>query len=67
MLGSSGVLEGLRRLTCSTETKVIKPPPAFRLFSTANPVGLGDTLRPYHGTRRSTGSDDRWSIVTTLN
>src|SRR5712664_1801347 len=40
----------------------------FRLFSTANTVGLGDTSGLYHGTQQiNQGQMDRWSIVTTLN
>ena len=44
------------------------PHPAFRLFATANTVGLGDTSGLYHGTQQiNQGQMDRWSIVTTLN
>jgi cobaltochelatase CobS len=47
---------------------VIRPHPAFRLFATANTVGLGDTTGLYHGTQQiNQGQMDRWSIVTTLN
>jgi len=47
---------------------VIRPHPAFRLFSTANTVGLGDTSGLYHGTQQiNQGQMDRWSIVATLN
>ncbi|MEM8842678.1 MAG: cobaltochelatase subunit CobS, partial [Pseudomonadota bacterium] len=42
--------------------------PSFRLFATANTVGLGDTTGLYHGTQQiNQGQMDRWSIVTTLN
>ena len=62
------VLEVSGRLTLLDQNKVIKPHPAFRLFSTANTVGLGDTSGLYHGTQQSNqGQMDRWSIVTTLN
>ena len=37
------VLEVEGRLTLLDQNKVIKPHPAFRLFATANTVGLGDT------------------------
>src|SRR3974377_2306984 len=37
------VLEASGRLTLLDQNKVIKPHPAFRLFATANPVGLGAT------------------------
>jgi cobaltochelatase CobS len=47
---------------------VIRAHPAFRLFATANTVGLGDTTGLYHGTQQiNQGQMDRWSIVTTLN
>ncbi len=47
---------------------MIRPHPAFRLFSTTNTVGLGDTTGLYHGTQQiNQGQMDRWSIVTTLN
>jgi cobaltochelatase CobS len=50
------------------QNKVISPHPAFRLFATANTVGLGDTTGLYHGTQQiNQGQMDRWSIVTTLN
>src|SRR3974390_11103 len=62
------VLEVSGRLTLRPQKQVIKPPPAFRLFSTANTVGLGDTSGLYHGTQQiNQGQMDRWSIVTTLN
>jgi cobaltochelatase CobS len=47
---------------------VITPHPAFRLFSTTNTIGLGDTTGLYHGTQQiNQGQMDRWNIVTTLN
>ena len=62
------VLESSGRLTLLDQNKVIKPHPAFRLFSTANTVGLGDTSGLYHGTQQiNQGQMDRWSIVVTLN
>jgi cobaltochelatase CobS len=62
------VLEQSGRLTLLDQKRVIKPHPAFRLFSTANTVGLGDTSGLYHGTQQiNQGQMDRWSIVTTLN
>ncbi|MFL5073423.1 MAG: AAA family ATPase, partial [Xanthobacteraceae bacterium] len=44
------VLESSGRLTLLDQNKVIKPHPSFRLFATANTVGLGDTTGLYHGT-----------------
>jgi len=47
---------------------VIHPHPSFRLFATANTIGLGDTTGLYHGTQQiNQGQMDRWSLVTTLN
>ena len=62
------VLEVSGRLTLLDQNRVIKPHPAFRLFSTTNTIGLGDTSGLYHGTQQiNQGQMDRWSIVTTLN
>ncbi|MHA1189183.1 MAG: cobaltochelatase subunit CobS [Alphaproteobacteria bacterium] len=62
------VLEMSGRLTLLDQNRVIRPHPAFRLFSTANTVGLGDTSGLYHGTQQiNQGQMDRWSIVATLN
>ena len=62
------VLEVEGKLTLLDQSKVIKPHPFFRLFATANTVGLGDTTGLYHGTQQiNQGQMDRWNIVTTLN
>ena len=62
------VLETQGRLTLLDQNRVITPHPAFRLFSTTNTIGLGDTSGLYHGTQQiNQGQMDRWSIVTTLN
>ncbi|MFM2044016.1 MAG: hypothetical protein RLY86_2592 [Pseudomonadota bacterium] len=62
------VLEVEGKLTLLDQNKVIRPHAAFRLFATANTVGLGDTTGLYHGTQQiNQGQMDRWSIVTTLN
>jgi len=62
------VLEVSGKLTLLDQNKVIRAHPAFRLFATANTVGLGDTTGLYHGTQQiNQGQMDRWSIVTTLN
>mgnify|MGYP001311057031 CR=1 FL=1 len=62
------VLEVSGKLTLLDQRRVIRPHPAFRLFSTANTIGLGDTSGLYHGTQQiNQGQMDRWSIVTTLN
>lgn len=62
------VLEADGRLTLLDQNRIITPHSAFRLFSTTNTVGLGDTTGLYHGTQQiNQGQMDRWSIVTTLN
>ena len=62
------VLEADSKLTLLDQNKVIRPHPSFRLFATANTVGLGDTTGLYLGTQQiNQGQMDRWSIVTTLN
>jgi cobaltochelatase CobS len=62
------VLEVEGKLTLLDQNRVIRPHPGFRLFSTANTVGLGDTTGLYHGTQQiNQGQMDRWNIVATLN
>jgi cobaltochelatase CobS len=62
------ILEASGQLTLLDQNRVMKPHPNFRLFSTTNTVGLGDTTGLYHGTQQlNQGQLDRWSIVTTLN
>ncbi|RWR46496.1 cobaltochelatase subunit CobS [Sinirhodobacter ferrireducens] len=62
------VLETDGKLTLLDQNEVITPNPYFRLFATANTVGLGDTTGLYHGTQQiNQGQMDRWSLVATLN
>ncbi|MEO1577516.1 MAG: cobaltochelatase subunit CobS [Pseudomonadota bacterium] len=62
------VLETDGKLTLLDQNEVITPHPYFRLFATANTVGLGDTTGLYHGTQQiNQGQMDRWSLVATLN
>ena len=62
------ILELSGKLTLLDQNRVIRPHSAFRLFATANTVGLGDTSGLYHGTQQiNQGQMDRWNIVTTLN
>ena len=62
------VLEVSGKLTLLDQNRVIRPHPSFRLFATANTVGLGDTTGLYHGTQQiNQGQMDRWSIVVSLN
>ena len=62
------ILEVDGKLTLLDQNKVIRPNKHFRMFATANTVGLGDTTGLYHGTQQiNQGQMDRWSIVCTLN
>ncbi len=62
------VLEAEGKLTLLDQNRTIRPHPAFRLFATANTIGLGDTTGLYHGTQQiNQGQMDRWNIVTVLN
>ncbi len=62
------ILETEGKLTLLDQSRVIKPNDYFRLFATANTVGLGDTSGLYHGTQQiNQGQMDRWNIVSTLN
>ena len=62
------ILETDGKLTLLDQSRVIKPNKFFRLFATANTVGLGDTSGLYHGTQQiNQGQMDRWNIVSTLN
>jgi cobaltochelatase CobS len=62
------VLESSGRLTLLDQSRVIRPHGAFRLFATANTIGLGDTSGLYHGTQQINQAQmDRWNIVTVLN
>jgi len=62
------ILEADGKLTLLDQSRVIVPNKYFRLFATANTVGLGDTTGLYHGTQQiNQGQMDRWNIVTTLN
>jgi cobaltochelatase CobS len=62
------VLEKDGKLTLLDQNEIITPNKYFRLFATANTVGLGDTTGLYHGTQQiNQGQMDRWSLVATLN
>ncbi|MEE2654436.1 MAG: cobaltochelatase subunit CobS [Pseudomonadota bacterium] len=62
------VLESGGKMTLLDQNKVIHTHDGFRLFSTANTVGLGDTTGLYHGTQQINQAQmDRWNLVTTLN
>ncbi len=62
------ILEAEGKMTLLDQNRIIRPHPAFRLFSTANTIGLGDTTGLYHGTQQiNQGQMDRWNLVATLN
>jgi len=62
------VLETEGKLTLLDQNRVIRPNRFFRLFATANTVGLGDTSGLYHGTQAiNQGQMDRWNLVVGLN
>jgi len=62
------ILESDGRFTLLDKNKIISQHKFFRMFSTTNTVGLGDTTGLYHGTQQiNQGQMDRWNIVTTLN
>ncbi|NRA54614.1 MAG: AAA family ATPase [Gammaproteobacteria bacterium] len=62
------ILERDGKFTLLDQNEVITPHPQFRLFATANTVGLGNSNGLYHGTQMVNQAQmDRWNIVTTLN
>ncbi|TCP10566.1 cobaltochelatase CobS subunit [Crenobacter luteus] len=62
------ILERDGRFTLLDQNRVIRPHPYFRLFATANTVGLGNLNGLYHGTQTLNHAQiDRWNIVATLD
>lgn len=62
------VLERDGKFTLMDQNKVLRPHPCFRLFATANTVGLGNLNGLYHGAQRLNHAQiDRWNIVASLN
>jgi cobaltochelatase CobS len=62
------LLERDGKFSLIDQNRVLTPHPYFRLFATANTVGLGNTSGLYHGTQLlNHGQIDRWNIVATLN
>jgi len=62
------LLERDGKLTLLDQNRVLTPHPAFRLFATANTVGLGNLNGLYHGVQRLNHAQiDRWNIVATLD
>ena len=62
------LLEREGRLTLLEQNQVLAPHPSFRLFGTANTVGLGNLHGLYQGAQRLNQAQvDRWSIVAKLD
>jgi cobaltochelatase CobS len=62
------ILEHDGKLTLLDQNRVISPHPWFRLFATANTVGLGNLNGLYHGVQRLNHAQmDRWNIVVSLD
>lgn len=62
------VLEVEGKLTLPEQNRVIAPHNGFRIFATANTVGLGDISGLYHGTQAlNQGQLDRWHIIARLD
>ena len=62
------ILERDGKFTLLDQNRVIRPHSGFRLFATANTIGLGNLNGLYHGTQiLNQAQIDRWNIVTTLN
>lgn len=61
------VLERDGKLTLADQSRVLHPHPAFRIFATANTVGLGNVNGLYAGVQRLNHAQvDRWNVVATL-
>ncbi len=62
------ILERDGKFTLLDQNEVIRPHAAFRLFATANTIGLGNLTGLYHGSQLLNHAQiDRWNIVATLN
>ena len=62
------ILEREGKFTLLDQNQVLIPNPHFRLFATANTVGLGNLTGLYHGTSMMNQAQvDRWNIVAKLN
>jgi len=62
------ILEREGKFTLLDQNRVLTPHPDFRIFATANTVGLGDLSGLYHGTNvLNQAQVDRWNIVAKLD
>jgi len=61
-------LEAEGRLTILDQNRVLRPHASFRMFATANTVGLGDASGLYHGTQQLNQAQlDRWNVIARLD
>lgn len=62
------ILERDGKFTLTDQNRVLTPHPHFRLFATANTVGLGNLNGLYQGVQRLNHAQmDRWDIVAALS
>ncbi|MBT2303037.1 AAA family ATPase [Variovorax paradoxus] len=62
------ILEQGGKFTLMDQNRVLRPHRYFRLFATANTVGLGNLNGLYHGAQRLNHAQiDRWNIVASLD
>ncbi|MBT2322933.1 AAA family ATPase [Variovorax paradoxus] len=62
------ILEQGGKFTLMDQNRVLRPHSYFRLFATANTVGLGNLNGLYHGAQRLNHAQiDRWNIVASLD
>ncbi|MDE2478692.1 MAG: AAA family ATPase [Betaproteobacteria bacterium] len=62
------ILERDGKFTLTDQNRVLSPHPHFRLFATANTVGLGNLNGLYQGVQRLNHAQmDRWDIVASLS
>ncbi|WP_076999755.1 AAA family ATPase [Variovorax sp. KK3] len=62
------ILERDGKFTLMDQNRVLRPHSYFRLFATANTVGLGNLNGLYHGAQRLNHAQiDRWNIVASLD
>lgn len=62
------LLETNGALTIAEQNRVVEPNQGFRLFGTANTIGLGDASGLYHGTNALNAAQmDRWNIAVRLD
>lgn len=61
------ILEDNGKLALLEKAEIITPHPNFRIFATANTIGLGDHTGMYHGTRiLNQAQMDRWSLTVNM-